>query len=360
MPIKAKERVEQPVRRNLFGEPILYRPRPLFKVDDVADAAFYNLRESGFPYPKLPLYRCMLEINRLSVMGAQELQHTHCAYRVADTYHPHRYEAHGDGLLSPIKAFNDDRRLRLAILFDLSGKSPDSITPDTFPNDCDFNRSFATINFIRATQAAYNFRPGFACYIYRKYCKPGYTVLDTSTGYGGRLVGFMASGIAGQYIGIDPNTKTHASNQRMASDLGFTKRVRLFCKPAEEVDARTLPPCDFAFTSPPYFCKEHYSDEPTQSYIRYKTGDEWRRGFLIPMLRLQFTVLKPGAFSVINIADVKIKGQVYPLVQWTVRGACACGFTAHDSTSKFITGQTPGINHKEDIHEALLVFRKPR
>ena len=83
-------------------------------------------------------------------------------------------------------------------------------------------------------------RPGIALHYYRRYCKPGATVLDTSTGYGGRLVGFMASGLAGRYVGIDPNRETHCGNTRLAADLGFAEAVELHCVPAEDVDVGLL------------------------------------------------------------------------------------------------------------------------
>ena len=37
---------------------------------------------------------------------------------------------------------------------------------------------------------------------------------------------------------------------------------------------------DTIFTSPPYFNVEKYSDEDTQSYIRYKDIDSWNKNFL--------------------------------------------------------------------------------
>ena len=37
---------------------------------------------------------------------------------------------------------------------------------------------------------------------------------------------------------------------------------------------------DTIFTSPPYFNVEKYSDEDTQSYVRYKNIDSWNKNFL--------------------------------------------------------------------------------
>jgi hypothetical protein len=37
---------------------------------------------------------------------------------------------------------------------------------------------------------------------------------------------------------------------------------------------------DFAFTSPPYFDTEKYSNEKTQSYLKYKNINTWKEKFL--------------------------------------------------------------------------------
>lgn len=185
-------------------------------------------------------------------------------------------------------------------------------------------------------------------------------MLDASTGYGGRLVGFIASGINGFYIGIDPNTETHAGNLRMAQELGFSDRIELHNLPAEDVSHDVVAGrCDFAFTSPPYFRKEHYSDEDTQSWVRYQTGDAWRDGFLAPMMALQHAALKPGCRSLVNIADVKIGSKTYPLVEWTRQAAARAGL-AYERTLEFPLTRRFGAGMADEVAtEPVLVFSKP-
>src|SRR5581483_2596582 len=85
--------------------------------------------------------------------------------------------------------------------------------------------------------------------------------------------------------------------------------------------------CDFAFTSPPYFAKEHYSEDETQSWKRYGHDPElWRTSFLEPMMRLQFAALKRGAYSCVNVADVKVGKFVVPLSDWTREAGISAGF----------------------------------
>ena len=61
---------------------------------------------------------------------------------------------------------------------------------------------------------------------------------------------------------------------------------------------------DLCFTSPPYFNTEKYSDEDTQSYIRYQDIDSWNKNFLHKALGKMIPTLKEGGILAINIADV--------------------------------------------------------
>lgn len=335
--------------------PPTFGGQQLFSQEEVAEAAFAHYRQAygddGFPYRKLPLHLCMQELNRLANTETGKLIHTVTGYHVADTYHPHRFHAAAKGMKAPYDSFHSDKSLLRAINMEIEkgGSVGDGILPSML--------------LVLGTQACANFRPGFACYLYRKYCQPGARVLDTSTGYGGRLVGFMASGIAGHYVGIDPNTPTYQGNLKMASDLGFADKVTLLHSPAEDVAVEQVgeASCDFAFTSPPYFAKERYSTEDTQSWVRYgddKTGEAWRQGFLAPMMRLQFAALKPSCFALVNIADVKLFGREYPLKDWCIEAARSAGFT-YRATEVFPMAQRVGANQDEGVaEEPLLIFEK--
>jgi hypothetical protein len=315
--------------------------------DRIIDAAFNHFRATGFPYRNLPLHVSMQELNQLATTDPESLIGTNAGYQIADTYHPHRLLAAATKMKSPFESFGNDKLLRRAIKQELeSGKVPAGY--------------FGFLSFVSGTQACSNFRPGFACHLYRTYCKPGAVVLDTSTGYGGRLIGFLASGLAGKYIGIDPNTLTHAGNAKLASDLGFQDDVELYNLPAEDVDIELVRNrCDFAFTSPPYFCKEIYSSEGTQSCNRYSTGEDWRIGFLVPMLRLQFAALKAGATSIINIADVNIGSATYPLAEWTRSAAKEVGFQ-YIKTDEFPMQHRVGAGMGDEVAtEPVIVLVKP-
>ena len=323
----------------------------VFPLEQVAEAAFEHFRRTGFPYRALSVAECMHAINRLAQTPDESLMQTDTGYHVADTFHPRRFsvectDANGGRFKTPVEAFELDNLLKRAIglVLDTGGKVTGTML-------------VAKLSLVSGTRAAANFRPGFALSMYRRFCPPGGTVLDTSMGFGGRLVGFLASE-GGLYIGIDP--LTHDGNGAMVAALGVTGRVEIHAQPAEDVKHELLAGrCDFAFTSPPYFGKERYADEPTQSWKRYQTGEAWRAGFLEPMMRLQFSALKDGAVAAVNIADVTMSGQVCPLEEWTVKAGEEAGFR-YLGREAFPLGQMMGQGDSldEERAEPVFMFRK--
>lgn len=329
-----------------IGDGVEAAPK-LFSDEQIVDAAFAHYRATGFPYRVIPKYLQLQEMNKLAATEGTDLINTDLGYYVADSYHPHRLHAAANGMKSPFDAFADDKLLKRALTFQMStGAIPAGY--------------FGSLNIVSGVQSCSNFRPGFAAYLYRKYCRPGDTVLDTSTGYGGRLTGFLASGIAGTYIGVDPNVPTYEGNKRLADELGFAENVELINLPAEDVPHELVAGrCDFSFTSPPYFAKEVYSDADTQSCNRYKSGEAWRDGFLIPMLKLTFAALKPGCTAIVNIAPVKIGKTTYPLDDWTRECGQQVGFT-YVRTDEFPMSRRVGTGNSDEVAvEPVIIFEKP-
>ncbi len=321
----------------------------IFGEEDIIDAAFEYYRRMGFPYWKLSRHVCMQEINNLARTPVDKLLKTVEAYHVADTYNPHRFHGYATGMRAPYDSFNDDKQLRRALTKHLQ-------MVGDFPKHSSYISMF---NLVSGTQACSNFRPGFACYLYKTYCKPGDVVLDCSMGYGGRLVGFIAANLkGGRYIGIDPNTLTFRGNMQLADDLNIHCTHEMYNSPAEEVDAELLRErCDFSFTSPPYFCKEIYSAEDTQSCNRYTGIEAWVEGFLRPFFKLQYTALKEGSTAIVNIADVNIKNKRQPLVKYSKEIGVQTGFK-FVKQDMFVLQHRFGSGNTEPAYEPVLVFKK--
>lgn len=323
-----EESVDAPIP--LFDIPDYKRftPTKMFNNALLIEKAFKHYRAVGFPYRMLSVAECMIELQKLAETDGANLIKTPLGYQVADTFHRHRVHAAANGMTSPFDAFSDDVKLKKAIRLKLKFGGDTRLGPT------------GVLSLVNGTQACSNFRPGFACYLYRKYCPEGGVVLDTSTGYGGRLLGAVASQVVSKYIGIDPNTVTHQANVQMIESLHLRELCEFELQNAPAEDVWEIPPnsCDFSFTSPPYFSKEIYSDEDTQSWKRYATWEDWLEGFLRPTMKLTHECLKSGSRAVFNVAEtVKIKGKEYPLGLATVDAATKQGFVLEDILSFAMT-----------------------
>ena len=75
---------------------------------------------------------------------------------------------------------------------------------------------------------------------------------------------------------------------------------------------RQLPPgrAQLVFSSPPYFDWERYSDESSQSFLRYASYDQWMNGFLSPVLHQSYRVLRGGGRLVLNISGRQRKPEI--------------------------------------------------
>lgn len=321
----------------------------IFEEEEILKEAFKCFRENGFPYPKLKRFELMIEMNKLKSLPLEKCISSPCGYRIADTFNFHRFHASANGMRSPYESFNDDVALLKALRMNLEGTGSLAI------------KYLGIFSLINGTQACSNFRPAFAKYLYNKYCPEKGMVFDSSMGYGGRLTGFLASH-ADTYISTDPNTVTYNANLKLAEQMNRHKKVFLFNKPVEDLDVESfLNKCDLAFTSPPYFSKELYSEEETQSYKRYPDYADWLKGFLTPMIQKNYDVLKRDRFFILNIEDVLISGDVHPLVQHSIDIGKKIGFS-FERIDKFQlpvrTTIVDGQKQIKEAYESVIIFKK--
>lgn len=161
-------------------------------------------------------------------------------------------------------------------------------------------------------------------------------IYDPSMGFGGRLLGALSLRDRRiHYIGTDPNTENWIDEIGISRyeylEKVFKSHVRFgeefkgtyLCSGSEDVSKnpefkKYKGKVDFIFTSPPYFSAEIYSDEPTQSSIKYKEYDSWRDNFLRPTLKTCAEWLKRDRNLAFNIADINVGNKQYPLEEDTV------------------------------------------
>jgi len=223
-------------------------------------------------------------------------------------------------------------------------------------------------------QYATNFPSLVAKFLYEKFTEQYKNeetiyVWDPSMGWGGRLLGAMSVKDDRHitYIGNDPNedhtivsdwwgyTKYHAihefyTNNVRKGGLWASKQNDLIqrCCGSEEMqnDASfNLYKGDisFVFTSPPYFAKEAYSQDETQSYKKYPQYEQWRDGFLYETLKTAYEWLRPGGHLAWNISDVLFGKDMLPLVQDSKDICEKLGFK-YIEMMKLSLSQMPGGN----------------
>lgn len=208
-----------------------------------------------------------------------------------------------------------------------------------------------------------NFKPMNARAIWEYICPSMWgRVLDFSSGYGGRMLGAMTSNMRYHYTGIDPNTKTYNGlealgnlvNEVVGTDFNMYNTV------SEEFDPIDGA-YDAAFSSPPYFNLEIYSDEPTQCMNRYTNTDAWFEHYVEPTLRMLHRGLSPDAIYAVNIADYKVGKEQFGIVERWIELSKKMNFE-YKETVHMMLNVRPGVgNGKQDNafkSEGVYIFKR--
>ena len=200
-------------------------------------------------------------------------------------------------------------------------------------------------------QPAVNFPALTAKWIYENYTShidgnEPLTIYDSSSGWGGRILGAMSSRKKIHYVGTDPNPDNFIDelgisryeymakfyNDNCVDDFSdsLTKffdvekqgnTYEVFQDGSELISnnpkfQKYKGKLDLSFTSPPYFNREQYSQDENQSFKAYGEYEDWRDNFLRPTLTTIYEYLKNDRYILWNIADIKIgESTYYPLEQ---------------------------------------------
>lgn len=193
----------------------------------------------------------------------------------------------------------------------------------------------------------------------------GKVYVTGNCGFGGRMLGALSSDKNYTYIGTDPNTETmyhlHQLGQYIEGVTGRENSYELHCCGSEEFIGPENS-IDFAFSSPPYFNLEVYSDEPTQCYNKYPELEEWLEGYVRQTIKNIKRMLKGGRYYAVNIADFKVGSdrEVAYVDEW-IRISTEEGMPLFDIVYLGVTAragsaeQAAGELKKENI----LIFKKP-
>ena len=316
------------------------------------EVIFNYWRKKGFPHyqvredEKHSMMRKLQKFDVNRIFDDSKINQTMHGLRLAWTYFPQFWEVQcGNAKLTPMETFLDDDKFKAVIkkCWNWCLHHTEGVT-STFHE----NRLRQSIKIYSGTQAVSNFRPTAAKLIYEKF--GGDVIWDMSCGWGGRLIGFLASSRP-KYIGTEPSSLTFEGLQKIKKDFNYlTKSVELHKLGSEEFepDKESL---DLCFTSPPYFDTEKYADEETQSFKKYPTKEEWVNGFLYKTIRNCYNGLKGNKYMLINIANTP----KYKFIEEdTIRIATELGFK-QEQTIELTLSSIMGAGYK---YEPIFVFKK--
>jgi hypothetical protein len=212
-------------------------------------------------------------------------------------------------------------------------------------------------------QGVSNFHPAAASALYHRYLpSTGGVVWDMSAGFGGRLLGSMVSPRAMRYVGTDPCSLTFDGLMEMKNELpdllnvmGYPSAIVDIYKIGSE-DYRPEPgSLSLCMSSPPYAGHEKYSDEPTQSYIKFPTNKLWMNKYMRMTLENCRVGLKRDGFLVMNLANTA----TYPtLTKDFLALARDIGFTLMETLQLALSKMVGTDKTESHKHEPVYVFRK--
>ena len=237
---------------------------------------------------------CDIDTNVTYQDGAYSLNNI--GANILTQFFPEILDVVKSGKASPRDFFKDDKRLL--------GYCRTVLKYCTSPLEM-----FKMMSF-RGSSRCYNFRPATAKALYELYGKDNCKVLDTSSGFGGRLLGFFTAKNTDEYVGIDPNTADSCNKfiEFMQMRFGINKKAYVNKIGSEDFTIENYPQYenyfDISFTSPPYFNIERYSDDITQSHVKFNTYDLWVDGFYRNTIYNSCNSLKLDGVFAVNISWV--------------------------------------------------------
>ena len=198
------------------------------------------------------------------------------------------------------------------------------------------------------TQCVSNFRPTSAAALYHRFAKPNDVVWDMSMGYGGRILGAILADV--NYIGTDPATPTYNGLTQIKNDFARSNRFYNLHKLGSEVFQPEKESLDFAFTSPPYFNWEQYSEDEEQSFKQFNSNEQWNNGFLKKTIENVYYGLKKDKVMGLNVANIKSHKT---FEDDTVEIAKSVGFKYIDTYKLQLSSQESGAKY-----EPVFIFKK--
>ncbi len=274
--------------------------------EEYAERAFRFWRRAGFPYPRMTareIQQAYLSFSRSNApvfLRDRHIQWSPLGIGLANYFQPHMWFTKCERFRTSQEVFGSPVMLRECI------RRAMELWTDRRPVSP--NNLRRIISTFTNTKRVSNFRPSVARALYVRYSRDGDLIVDPAAGYGGRLLGCLP--LRRRYLGIEPNPRSMAGMRSMVARLRklapVTASVQLIKGCAEDILPRIKrQTAAVVICSPPYFARERYSTEATQSYLRYPSYGAWLTGFLDRLLKEAHRILRPGGYLTLNVANTE-------------------------------------------------------
>lgn len=285
------------IDKDIFSmTPDIFKALSKEEQEEYIEQAYKYYKKIGFPYISYD-YNKLVGVIKSLVKYEQDIKSNvikHCTIgaNFCEHFFPHLYEASRYDRISPLMTWNDSEKLHKLIR-------------NRFKYAPKFNGS-AIRRGLKLLGGASNFKPTVAKYVYRRYLPDNGVTYDFSAGYGGRLSGFIASGKKGKYIGVDPLQKTCKGLRDLYSYwkkwVGTNSQIDIINGCAEDLELEKGI-VDLAFSCPPYFKLEKYSDDSTQSINKFTLYEDWLEGFWRKVVKNCFFMLKSSGYLIYVVGN---------------------------------------------------------
>lgn len=160
-----------------------------------------------------------------------------------------------------------------------------------------------------------HFPESLAATVIQAYTVPGQRVLDPFAGYGTTLV--VAERMGREAIGVEllPE-RVELIRSRLAG------RAEVVGGDARNLTALVPAPVDLCFTSPPYMTATDHPENPLNAYETLDGDYATYLSEIGDIFRQVAVLLRPGAYAVINVANISTGDTITPLA-WDVARAVA-------------------------------------
>lgn len=201
-----------------------------------------------------------------------------------------------------------------------------------------------------------NFLPIRAKAIYERFCPKNGVIYDYSAGFGGRMLGALSSNNNYKYIAVQPNSDTYYNLLQLGQIIEtITKRknsFQIYKQCSEQFIPKTK--IDFAFSCPPFFDLQKYSNQPTQSIIKFPQYQDWLEYYVRPTIKNCYNSLKEQGIFAVDLMNYTRKNiKIYLIEDW-IKIAQQEGFILR----QICNNNTRNRKKQQEDKEKILIFTK--